>query len=235
MNNYENKGIKSWTVKDTEEYFKNILNDDQQDKLRVITSEELDDQEDLDLQAIVATWYFKQDLKRTDEFLEELLKKVKKHTVCNDFLVHIYVPIGNEDMCFGIKFEAIAKEKNIQIGFGSFQGCMLKGLNSYLTNDSQAKSMIVIKGFDTSKEIFYEDEGEKLQTYYKDVFHFVVEDELLFGVSKENAAKVQENDLTTKKYIGKEVGITYIDTHIIVAEFEVDKLMQEVGIYLLNS
>lgn len=234
MNDYQNKGIKSWTVKDTEEYFKDILTDDDQEKLRVITSKDLNDQEDLALQSVVAEWYFKKDLKRTDLFIEDLLKTVKLHTNCNDFLVQIYVPIGKDDMCFGLRFEAISRKGSIQIGIGSFQECILKGVNNYLLNNETAKSMIIIKGFDTNKVVFYQEKEETLQAYHKDVFHFVIENEMLYGVNTENAARVQEHDLTTQEYIGKEAATTYIDTNSIVAEYEVEKLMQEVGIYSLN-
>lgn len=234
MNDYQNKGIKSWTVKDTENYFKDILNDDKEEKLRVITSQDLNDEEDLALQSIIAQWYYKENLKRKDNFIEDLLKTIKFHTQCNDFLLQIYIPIGTDEMCFGLKFEAIERGGIIQVGVGSFQECVLKGLNNYLINNPKAKSMIIIKGFDTKKVVNYKEGNEMIKSYEKDFFHFVIENEILYGVDIEAAARIQEHDSMTQTYLGKEIGTTYIDTNNIVAEFEVDKLMHEVGIYLLN-
>lgn len=234
MNNYQNKGIKSWTTTDTENYFKDLLENNNKESLRVITSKELTDEEDLELQSLIATWYFKENLKRSDNLIEDLLKTIKFHTDCKDFLLQIYIPVGKDEMCFGLKFEAIERKGIIQIGVGSFQECILKGLNNYLTNNPKAKAMLIVKGFDTNKLISYNENNYIVDAYKKDVFHFVIENEIIYGVDIENAAKIQEYDFTTQKYIGKEIGLNYIDTHAIIAEFEVDKLMHEVGIYLLN-
>lgn len=234
MNNYQNKEIKSWTTTDTEDYFKDLLKNNKQNILRVMTSKELTDAEDLELQSLIASWYFKENLKRSDNFIEDLLKTIKFHTDCKDFILQLYVPLGKEEMCFGLNFEAIERQGIIQIGVGSFQECLLKGLNNYLINNPKAKSMLIIKGFDKNKVISYNESNYIVDTYKKEVFHFVIENEIIYGVDIYSAAKIQEYDLITQKYLGKEIGLNYIDTHEIIAEFEVDKLMQEVGIYLLN-
>lgn len=234
MNDYQNKKITSWTVQDTENYFEDILNTEEKEIIRVITSKDLNDEEDLALQSTIAQWYFQKDLKRTDNFLEDLLKKLKENTQYNDFLIQTYIPIGTDEMCFGLKFEAIERSGIIQVGVGSFQECILKGVNNYLTNNPTARSMIIIKAFDTKKEVYYQEGETKVKSYEKDVFHFVVENETLYGVDVEASKRIQEHDTVTQMYIGKEVGTTYIDTTNIVAEFEVDKFMQEIGIYLHN-
>lgn len=235
MNNYQQKPIKSWTVKDTEDYFKDILNKNIKEKLRVITSQDLTDEEDLNLQAVIGQWYQKENLKRKDTMIEDLLKIVNTHTECNDFLLQVYIPIGEDEMCFGLKFDAIARDGIIQIGVGAFQEYILKGLNNYLTNNENAKSMIIIKGFNTNKIIDYKVEEKTIQFYETEAFHFIVENEMLYGVNLEIAARIQEYDFTNNQYLGKEVGAKYIDTHSIVAEMEVDNLMHEVGIQMLNQ
>lgn len=234
LKNYQNKKLQSWTIKDTEDYFQDILNNNEGDSLRVMTSKDLTDEEDFQLQSLIANWYFQPNLKRTDNFLEDVLKNVKLHTKYNDFFIQVYVPVGQEDVCFGLKFEAIIREGIIQIGVGSFHECMLKGLNHYLVNEEKARSMIIIKAFDPNKPTAYKEKDKVVTIYEKDVFHFIIESGVLYGVDIDSAARIQEHDFTTQEYLGKEQGITYVDTNLLVAELEVDNLMYEVGIHLLN-
>lgn len=234
MIEYKNKPIKSWTTKDTEDYFHDILNDDEKEKLRVITSKELSDEEDLNLQSLVAKWYFEKNLKRKDNFLEDLLKTAKLHTKCNDFLLQVYVSVGNDEICLGLKFEAIVRSGIIQIGIGPFQECMLKGLNNYLINNEKAKAMIIMKGFNTNKIISHQEGNDIIKSYEEEIFHFIVENGELYGVDKDSAARIQEYDFTTQEYIGKKAGTTYVDTNNLVAELEVDNLMYEIGMHSLN-
>lgn len=234
LNNYQNKGIKSWTVKDTEDYFHDILNEEEQEKLRVITSKDLSDEEDLNLQCLVAQWYLKKDVRRKDNFIEDLLKTVTLHTKCNDFLIQVYIPVGNDEICFGLKFEGIIRSGIIQIGAGSFQECMLKGLNQYLTNNDKAKAMVIIKGFDTTKTVTYKVGDETVKEIEEEIFHFIIENAVLYGVDIESSARIQEYDFTTQEHIGKRVGTIYKDTNNLVAELEVDNLMYEIGMHSLN-
>lgn len=234
LNTYQNKKLPSWTIKDTEDYFKDILKANDDDNLRVMTSKDLTDEEDLQLQRLIANWYFKVDLRRTDNFIESLLKNIKEHTKYNDFLIQVYVPVGHEDVCFGLKFESIIRDGIIQIGTGAFQDCVLKGVNHYLVNEEKARSMIIVKAFDPKKPTVHKEKDKVTTIYEKDVFHFIVESGVLYGVDIESSAKIQEYDFTTQEYLGKEVGTNYIDTNFLVAELEVDNLMYEVGIHLLN-
>lgn len=233
-NTYQNKKLQSWTIKDTENYFQDILNNNESNELRVMTSKDLTDEEDLQLQRLIANWYFQKDLDRHDNFIEGLLKTIKLHTQYNDFLIQVYVPVGNEDVCFGLKFESIIREGIIQIGVGSFHDCVLRGVNNYLTNESKARSMIIVKAFDPKKPTVSKTKDKVTTIYEKDIFHFIIESGILYGVDTESAARIQEHDFTIEEYLGKEEGSTYIDTNLLVAELEVDNLMYEVGIHLLN-
>ena len=237
MKSYQNKGIRSWNKKDTEKYFRDILSNtqDQEEKFRVVTSKDLSDDEDLNMQRLIAEWYFKENLERKDNFLEDLFKTIKLHTLCQDFLIEVYVPIGKDDMFFGMKFQGIAIKNDVQVAEHDFHNCMLIGLNKYLTNNEKAKSMIIVKGFNQDKSFFYVEDEVSLPTYEKEVFHFAIEDGVLHSVDVENIAKIEENDLTTNEYLGKQVGVKYIDTCNIVANFEVEKFIQELGLNFTNQ
>lgn len=231
MKNYETKQLKSWSLEDVEEYFKDIIKE--QSDLRVMTSEDLTDNQDMSLQLFIANWYF-QKTKREDNLIEDLLKTIKFKSECNDFLISIYFPFGEEDFCMPMKFQAISRHGVIQIGMGPFHDAIIKGFNKYLTNDDNANAMIVMKGFNKEKIITYEENDKIYNLYEKELYHFSIENGNLFGINEESSIKIQEYDLITNKYLGKEVGVKYIDTTDLVAEMEVDNLMNQIGVKHLS-
>ena len=132
LNDYQNKGIKSWTIKDVENYFHDITTSNGEKTLRVITSDALSDSEDLQLQSLITNWYLKKDLKRKDSLIEDLIKTIKLKTECEDFILQVYIPTGENEICFGVRFEAIFRQGILQVGVGSFQECLLTGINNWL-------------------------------------------------------------------------------------------------------
>lgn len=231
MKNYETKQLKNWSLNDVEDYFKDLS--DEKSELRVMTSEDITDNQDLMLQLFIANWYFKK-TKRDDNLIEDLLKTIKFNSKCNDFLINIYFPLGEDDFCMPMKFQAIVRDGIIQIGMGPFHDAILKGFNKYLTNDENANAMIVIKGFNKEKIITYKENDKVYNLYEKEMYHFSIENGNLVGINEETSSKIQEYDLVTNKYLGTEVGVRYIDTSSLVAEMEVDNLMHQVGMQLLN-
>lgn len=231
MKNYETKKLKNWSLTDVEDYFNDLKNEDS--TLRVMTSEEITDTQDLNLQLFIADWYFKK-TKREDNLIEDILKTIKFKSKCNDFLINIYFPFGEDDFCMPLKFQAISRDGIIQIGMGPFHDAILKGFNKYLTNDENSNAMIVIKGFNKEKIITYQENDKIYNLYEKEMYHFSIENGILLGIDKVTSSKIQEYDLVTNKYLGTEVGVKYINTTDLVAEMEVDNLMNQIGMQLLN-
>lgn len=235
MNNYCTKKLNSWTIKNTEDYFKDILNSENKENFRIVTSKELTEKEDLKLQSLIAEWYFKENLVRTDNLLVDLLKTIKLETHCNDFIIQAYVPLDSEDVCFGLKINAKVQQGILEVGCNMFEESILKGLNNYLINEKDVTSMIIVKAYDINKPLKFKYNQREVSSYEKEIYHFLVEGDTLYGMDIEAGARVQEFDFVTNQYIGKEPGVTYIDTYSIVSHLEVDKLIEQIGIHSLNQ